>query len=304
MNKTFKKIWNIVAWCLVGIVVILAILLAGIRVFGFQVFAVLSGSMEPEFMTGSLIYVREVDTDTLKEKDIITFMLDKDTVATHRIVGIVQSEEDPTLYRFRTKGDANEMEDGTLVHPNNVVGKPAFSIPYLGYLANFIQNPPGTYIAISVGAILILLVFLPDLLDEDEDKKNGKKKKKEDEEEATVETNAPVPRPGQPRPKPPVQQPRRPRPVEQENVPPRPAQPMRPVQAPAQQPGPQPRPEQPAQPRMPEAREDDILEKLRRMTPEQLEQLKQRLTPEQMVILKQRIARARQRAQQNTPPQN
>lgn len=191
MNKTFKKIWNITAWCLVFIVVILAILLAGIRLFGFQVFAVLSGSMEPEYHTGSLIYVREVDTDDLKVNDVITFMLNEDTIATHRIVELVQSEEDPSLIRFRTKGDANEEEDGTLVHPNNVIGKPAFTVPCLGYLASFIQNPPGTYVAISVGAILVLLVFLPDLLDEDDagKKKSTHNKKKSVTQTKNVRTN-------------------------------------------------------------------------------------------------------------------
>ncbi|MBE6541745.1 MAG: signal peptidase I [Ruminococcaceae bacterium] len=176
MNKNIKKVWNIAAWCLVAMVVILAILLAGVRVFGFRVFAVLSGSMEPEFMTGSLIYVREVDTDELEVKDVITFMLDENTVATHRIVGLVESEEEPGLMLFKTKGDANQDEDGTPVHPKNVIGQPTFTIPYLGYVAAFIQNPPGTYVAISIGAILVLLVFLPDLIDSEEEKKRMTKK--------------------------------------------------------------------------------------------------------------------------------
>ena len=42
-----------------------------------------------------------------------------------------------------------------------------FTIPKLGYLANYIQHPPGTYVAISAGAILLLLVFIPDLFSDD-----------------------------------------------------------------------------------------------------------------------------------------
>lgn len=164
MSKTIQKIWNCVAWTVVAAAVLLAILLAGVRLFGFQVYTVLSGSMEPEYHTGSLIYVREVDTAALQAGDVITFMLDKNTIATHRVVGIVWDENDPTVYRFRTKGDANDTEDGTLVHYRNIIGSPVFTIPYLGYVASFIQNPPGTYIAISIGAILVLFVFLPDLL--------------------------------------------------------------------------------------------------------------------------------------------
>ena len=164
MNKTFKKIWNAVTWVIVAAAVLLAVLLVGVRLAGLQVFTVLSGSMEPTYHTGSLIYVKKVDPYTIKEGQPITFMLDENTVATHRVVGIVPDEEDPTVIRFRTKGDANEAEDGSLVHYKNVIGTPVFSIPRLGYLANYIQHPPGTYVAVSAGAAVLLLMFLPELI--------------------------------------------------------------------------------------------------------------------------------------------
>lgn len=175
MSKTVKKIWKGVTTVLVTLVVILALLLVGARVIGLQIFTVLSGSMEPTYHVGSLIYVKSVDYRELKAGDVITFMLDENTVATHRIVEVVPDEEDSAVLRYRTKGDANEVEDGSLVHYKNVIGTPVCTIPYLGYVASYIQNPPGTYIAISGGAILLLLVFLPDLFGDD-DKKNQRKK--------------------------------------------------------------------------------------------------------------------------------
>ncbi len=179
MAKTVKKIWNIITTALVAMVAVLAILLVGVRLVGLQVYTVLSGSMEPAYHTGSLIYVKDVDYKTLQGGDVITFMLSEDTIATHRIVDVVPDAADPSVLRYRTKGDANDAEDGTLVHYKNIIGSPVFSIPYLGYVANFIQNPPGTYIAISAGAVLLMLVFLPDLLFEEE-KKGEKTEKKED----------------------------------------------------------------------------------------------------------------------------
>ncbi len=172
-----KKIWNVSTTVLVTMVAILAILLAGVRIFGFQVFTVLSGSMEPNYPTGSLIYVKNVDYRELESGDVITFMLDENTVATHRIVGVVPDEQDASVIRYRTKGDANNAEDGKLVHYKNVIGTPVVTIPYMGYVANFIQNPPGSYIAMSIGAILLMLVFLPDLLFSDSDKAQPRKKK-------------------------------------------------------------------------------------------------------------------------------
>lgn len=164
MNKTVKKIWNIFTTILVVLVVLLAVLLVGARLVGLQVFAVLSGSMEPTYHTGALIYVKKVDTQKIQVGTPITFMMDEDTVATHRVVEVVPDEEDPSVIRYRTKGDANDAVDGGLVHYKNVIGTPVFTIPYLGYVASYIQQPPGTYVAISAGAIILLLMFVPDIL--------------------------------------------------------------------------------------------------------------------------------------------
>lgn len=180
MNKKITKIWNAITSVLVAMVVVLALLLVGARLVGMQVFTVLSGSMEPTYHVGSLIYVKSVDYRELQGGDVITFMLDENTVATHRVVEVVPDDDEPETLRYRTKGDANAAEDGTLVHYKNVLGTPVFTIPYLGYVANYIQNPPGTYITISVGAVLLLLLFLPDLLAEDEPKKKKERPQPED----------------------------------------------------------------------------------------------------------------------------
>jgi len=178
MSKTIKIIWNWISGVLVGIVVLLAIALVGVRLIGLQPFVVLSGSMEPTYHVGSLIYVKSVDYKELKVGDPITYMISQDTVVTHRIVEVLVDEEDPNTIRYFTQGDANAVADGSSVHYKNIIGKPVFSIPYLGYVSNYIQNPPGTYIAIAVGAILLLLVFLPDIFSEDTSSKANTKRDK------------------------------------------------------------------------------------------------------------------------------
>lgn len=164
MKKSVKVVWNALAWVLVIVVVLLAVLLAGVRIIGLKPYVVLSGSMEPTYQTGALIYVKNVDPFTLETGDVITFMMSESTIATHRIAGVVPDEEDSSVVRFRTKGDANETEDGTLVHYKNVIGSPVFSIPYLGYVADYISHPPGLYISIVVVLAIVLLMFAPDLL--------------------------------------------------------------------------------------------------------------------------------------------
>ena len=174
---TLKKIWNIVSTALVVLMVLCAVFLMGSRVMGYQCFTVISGSMEPKYSVGDLIYVKKVDANTIKVGDDITFILNEDlVVATHRVVRI-----DAENQRLYTKGLANEIEDSDPVHFNNVIGVPQFSIPKLGYVSDFVQNPPGMYITIGVGIILILAVFLPDMI--------GKKKNEdEDKEVAAVQT--------------------------------------------------------------------------------------------------------------------
>jgi signal peptidase len=206
MNRSIKKAWNVVSSILVALVVILALLLVGARLVGLQVFTVLSGSMEPTYHTGSLIYVKKVDPYAIKEGQPITFMLDENTVATHRVVGIVPDEEDASVIRFRTKGDANDAEDGGLVHYKNVIGTPVFTIPYLGYVADYIQHPPGMYVALSGAAVLLLLVFLPDVFagDKDGDKpgkrtaRRGKAVPPEGTDPQTPDASAPAERTEQP----------------------------------------------------------------------------------------------------------
>lgn len=183
--KKLKRVWDLTTTVLVTAVVILAILLVGVRLTGIQVFTVLSGSMEPEYHTGSLIYVKEVDYKEIEPGQVITFMLSEDTIATHRVVDIVYDAVDADVLRFQTKGDANDSVDGNLVHYKNIIGSPVFSIPYLGYLANYIQNPPGLYIAIAASALILLLVFLPDLIF-DEDIKESETKEQDNHKEDVV----------------------------------------------------------------------------------------------------------------------
>lgn len=165
-----RKIANGLSTVVMVLVVLLALTLVGGRLFGMQTYAVLSGSMEPAYPTGALLYVRKVDPADIQQGQVITFLLDEHTVATHRVVEVIPDPEEAGIYRYRTKGDANEAADAGLVHCKNVLGTPVACVPYLGYVITWIQNPPGTYIAISTAAVLLLLVFLPDLFAEDKKK--------------------------------------------------------------------------------------------------------------------------------------
>lgn len=181
MPKYLRHVWNVISNILLVLVVIAAILLVGVQLFGIKPYTVLSGSMEPTYHVGSIIYVKKVDPLTLKVGDPVTFMINGRTIVTHRIIEVIPDGEDPTVVRFRTQGDNNDTPDGDPVHSKNVIGKPIFTVPLLGYVANYIQNPPGKYVAIITCSVLILLVMFGG--GSDEEKKDDAKADSEKKDE-------------------------------------------------------------------------------------------------------------------------
>ena len=190
--KVLRKLWSVITTLLVAVMVILAVLLVGVRVVGLTPYAVLSGSMEPTYHVGALIYVKDVAPADITVGMPITFVVNEDLLlATHRVVDIevittrqeqvldeagnpvLDDEGNPVVeeipldeptYYFQTKGDANDAVDGTPVHYKNVVGTPVFSIPYLGYLSSWLQTRQGMIMGICIALVLVILTFLPDLL--------------------------------------------------------------------------------------------------------------------------------------------
>jgi len=203
--KVLRYISNIVSTLMIVVLLVLTTLLVGVRIVGLTPYAVLSGSMEPTYHVGSLIYVREIDPSEIAAGMPITFVVNDDLlVATHRVIEVevrttifeqlkdedgdllFEPDGDPVLqevtldepaYYFTTKGDANDVVDGSPVYYKNVIGTPLFSVPYLGYFSNWLQSRKGMIVAISSVMILLILTFLPDLLRlTDDDPKPEQKK--------------------------------------------------------------------------------------------------------------------------------
>ena len=168
MNEKLKMVLKACSSMIVALVLILAMLIAGVRLFGLKVYTVLSPSMEPEYKTGAVIYVKSIDPKKLEVGDVITFAISDETTVTHRIVEII-SGENGELY-FKTKGDANNSADEGSVHQDNVLGKPIFKIPYLGYVATFVTQPPSMYLSVAIGLILTVFVFMIDYITSDSTK--------------------------------------------------------------------------------------------------------------------------------------
>jgi signal peptidase len=144
--------------------------------------------MEPEIWTGSIVYVKALTPDEAQELEAeqdVTFVINKQgTKVTHRIYEVVgpaymkdqygnyllddNGEKIPavdqngnqivmyTTYGINNGGTLDgEIGVGNLAS-TNVIGKPVFSIPLLGYVASFVQTRIGRIIAFGFCFVLIV----------------------------------------------------------------------------------------------------------------------------------------------------
>ncbi|MBR1862910.1 MAG: signal peptidase I [Ruminococcus sp.] len=120
-----------------------------VEIFHRSILKVMTGSMEQSIHVGDYIVVKRTDPDELREGDIISFYSDQEDISgmlvTHRITEVRQ---DGT---FVTKGDANPVEDSTVVARDRIVGK------YTGRARFFIWV--NTFA--SPRKLLLILVIIP-----------------------------------------------------------------------------------------------------------------------------------------------
>lgn len=152
-----SKVINIATNTVIVIIIAFMAMMYVPRLFGVTPYVVLSGSMEPTYHVGSLIFVDE-DFDKIEVNDSITFYMNSNTLVTHRVIEI---DEEKQLYT--TKGDANNTADFKPVAYNNIVGVPKFTIPYLGYVAVYVVSFEGKIALASLVALMILISYMPTL---------------------------------------------------------------------------------------------------------------------------------------------
>ncbi|MDD6275237.1 MAG: signal peptidase I [Clostridia bacterium] len=136
-----------------SVVIFIAVIAVGFVFFpklvNYKTYSIQTGSMEPNIHKGSMIYVKECKNfSDYKVGDVVTFTdFGKTKSFTHRIVAIDEENQ-----MFTTKGDANEENDLEPTSAMFAVGKVEFAVPYLGYVATFLNN---TATKISIAVIYI-----------------------------------------------------------------------------------------------------------------------------------------------------
>lgn len=167
-KKLFFHLINIVSVIIIvmAVCVLLTVVLTksgeAPNIFGYSVFRVLTGSMEPTIETNSLIVVKRTDPSEIKKDDIISFY-SKDpshggAVNTHRVVS---AEQDGEQWCYTTKGDANQVVDSYITTSNELIGKVVFTSHPLGILVRLLANP---LIFIPVILIPLFIILFTNLI--------------------------------------------------------------------------------------------------------------------------------------------
>lgn len=169
-NKVFRTInliKNIICWILIVVLVFTLVVFFTARingstpsVFGYSIYRVSSGSMEPELKVGDIILDKVVENpEDLKVGDVITFKSDDygDLLVTHKV--IKAPYEDNGKLMLQTKGVANELEDKP-ISTDKVKGIMICKVDYLDTVYNIFLSPWGLLILIA----LIVIIFFDEII--------------------------------------------------------------------------------------------------------------------------------------------
>ena len=146
LNYLFKGLsWIVIA------VIVMYMAIAAPLIMGFRPVVVLTGSMQPTFPVGSIVYYHKCAFEDLQEGDPITFKAE-DALVTHRITTV-----NGISRTVVTKGDNNPTEDPAPVEENQIVGKTTkFAIPFAGYFVTYGKKP----VAIALMAAILLINYV------------------------------------------------------------------------------------------------------------------------------------------------
>ena len=129
-------------------------------IFGFKFFVVQTDSMAAtDFKAGDVVISKEVDPETLKPGDIITFISRDGSsygeTITHKIRRLTTDAEGRPA--FVTYGTTTNSDDRSPVSYQYIIGKYVGRIPGIGDFFAFIKTPPGYMICIFVPFILLIM---------------------------------------------------------------------------------------------------------------------------------------------------
>jgi signal peptidase len=155
-EETTGPLWwikTVISWT--ALLAATALLLVAVlipKIAGAQPYTILTPSMSPTYPPGTLVVVKP--TDFIGIGTVVTYQLQSGLpeVVTHRVISTAFDEQGQR--RFVTQGDANDSPDQAPVRPEQIRGSVWYSVPYLGYVNNWLTGSTRTaVVGIAAGLL-------------------------------------------------------------------------------------------------------------------------------------------------------
>ena len=166
--KVSTVISNIIFYACLVLLIVAAVTFAqsddpNKSLWGYRYYYIMSGSMEPKYPIGSVVFTKVTPPEDIEVGDVITVYIGSegnDTYLTHRVVDI--SRDSNGSYSYRTKGDAARSNDPAPFGEHLLAGRVVMGVPMLGTIMNFIQSQ--LIFVVGIFILMILLSFMLKLL--------------------------------------------------------------------------------------------------------------------------------------------
>lgn len=149
---------------LVCIVLVIVGIVSNVSIMMFR-----TGSMSPTITAGSIAFVKEIPAEEMTIGDVVTVDRGPDVLpVTHRVITILDTDEQSGRVTFEMRGDANEAKDPE-PYTAQTVRRVMFSVPGLAPIIQEFRNP---YVlgGITIGAsLLVVWAFWPRREDDEND---------------------------------------------------------------------------------------------------------------------------------------
>lgn len=170
-NKIFQVVYGIFRTIVVSLLVmylafiVIQRLTNNSSIFGYRVFTVATGSMEPVYMVNDVILVKDVDIDTLRVGDDVAYLgnssVNRGLVITHRIVRIEPNEVGEV--RYYLKGVNNEYEDPS-ISGSQIYGKVVGKVYVINFINHVVKNMYGFFFLVFCPLVLVIFLEIADTI--------------------------------------------------------------------------------------------------------------------------------------------
>lgn len=198
-NKIFKAVYGIFKAIVMTFLVVYLLFVIIQRltnnsaIFGYRVFTVATGSMEPLYMVNDVILVEEVDINTLKVGDDVAYIgassENKGIIITHRIIEIRKNDKGEDLYILQ--GINNDYEDPA-IYGHQILGEVRGKVLIINTINHLVKNIYGFFFLVFCPLVLVIFLEVADTIIEIKVEKNELRLKNgnDDEDEENTLRNS------------------------------------------------------------------------------------------------------------------